>query len=112
LRRAIAAVSSVLFIVAVDGNARDFHLFGQGANSCGAWLSERNTAFANEAWVLGFVTAFNRYGLHEDVNVAPRTDYKGMLAWIDNYCRQNPLTSLAKAAEALVFELQTQSGAR
>jgi len=34
-----------------------------------------------------------------------RTDPAGLTAWIDNWCKANPLKSMAKAAEALSVEL-------
>ena len=59
---------------------------------------------ALEGWVEGYITAM---AVESDrVNAAiHRTDPAGLTAWIDNWCKANPLKSMAKAAEALSVEL-------
>jgi hypothetical protein len=62
--------------------------------------------------VLGFVTAFNQFGLSVDDDVGKTSDGRGMLRWMDEYCARNPLDSIAAAASKLIAELQRRSGAR
>ena len=98
--------------------ARDFngffYVFGEGNSSCGSWLAEKGTAMEHLdlSWVLGFITAFNAYGLFVDKDVALGTNSDGLAAWIDNYCRAHPRENIAKAAERLIAEFRARSGAR
>jgi hypothetical protein len=87
-------------------------IIGFGNTSCGSWASSKsaNTVAsivmenALEGWVEGYITAM---AVESDrVNAAiHRTDPAGLTAWIDNWCKANPLKSMAKAAEALSVEL-------
>ena len=36
------------------------------------------------------------------------SDIQGAVAWIDNYCRDNPLDSVAKAAHELILAIQAK----
>jgi hypothetical protein len=51
------------------------------------------------SWVLGYVTALGA------VTSARTTDSQGIIAWVENFCRANPLTGVHEAAGALVLEL-------
>ncbi len=81
--------------------------FGAGVRSCRAWTTSVGTRdrVEYEAWVFGFVSAFNRYGVLTDDNASKATDGRGMLAWIDKYCAAHPSQSIAVSADSLVFEL-------
>ena len=64
-------------------------IYGAGTQSCGTWLEHRANAVLhnNELnWVLGFLTASARWG--PDLR---ETDANAVAAWIDKYCRENPL---------------------
>jgi hypothetical protein len=91
-----------------------YHILGAGADSCGAWSAQKGTALGNlnNMWILGFVTAVNRYALMIDDNVARGTNAEGLFAWVDNYCRAHPLDNIATATDNLIGELQRRSGAR
>jgi len=62
------------------------------------------SSLMDEAWVQGFVTSYNLYGIGSD-DVARATDVSGRNGWIDNYCRDHPLDTIAAAAIKLVEEL-------
>ena len=97
------------------GRATDtVRVFGAGANSCGTWTAEIGTGAGVEdrSWALGFVSAYNIYGLSNDGDVARGTNYAGLLGWIDNYCRANPLDDIATAVTKLISVLRARSGAR
>jgi hypothetical protein len=88
---------------------------GEGIISCGTWITDRkNPALAttDNAWLLGFISAFNLYMLSIDEDVARGTDKRGLIAWINNYCSVHPLDSLESASASLILELQRRSGAR
>jgi hypothetical protein len=87
-------------------------VIGLGNSSCGVWTSSRSgqdalslmTGAGAQGWVHGYITAMSVES--DRINAAThRTDPKGLDAWIDNWCRANPLRSIAKAAEALAIEL-------
>jgi len=90
----------------------DYMVRGVGTSSCGHWVQSHlltdqgATAFQLDAWVTGFVTAFNAYK-SDRKDVAEGIDTDGLLAWIDSYCAAHPLTDLSGATVALVDELQT-----
>jgi hypothetical protein len=87
-----------------DGDApRQF--FYMGHNSCGEWLEERAIGHGNQAyegWILGFLTGANAFS---DEDFLEQTDSHSVWAWVDNYCRAQPLDSLAQAVIKLRHEL-------
>jgi hypothetical protein len=87
-----------------DGDAPR-HFFYMGHNSCGEWLEERAASHGNQAyegWILGFLTGTNAFS---DEDFLEQTDSRSVWAWVDNYCRAQPLDSLATAALKLRYEL-------
>jgi hypothetical protein len=91
-------------------------VYGYGVGTCGAWLEGRRTSgnnavtlevgerIAREQWVVGFVS-----GANESLRGAlPKTDAYAIWAWVDRYCRENPLDQLATATSELVAELRTR----
>jgi hypothetical protein len=88
---------------------------GEGTISCGAWTERRAENEGSEpraiaeAWVLGFISGANIYPAHPEMLSNPDAD--AIWAWIDNYCRSNPLDRLVKANFALVDELLRRADA-
>jgi hypothetical protein len=68
------------------------------------------TAYADEAWVAGFLTGASAVTLQR-VNISPlnetvaNRDDQGLWAWLDNYCQAHPLESIAEASNKLENEL-------
>ena len=64
--------------------------------------------------MLGYITAFNRWGPYYDApgisDIAKGTDADGLIGWIDNWCRANPIENIADAAQNLIFELYKRKG--
>ena len=56
-------------------------------------------------WVLGYATGDN-WSSYEQLDFLIGVDGHGMLGWIDNYCRDNPLSSINLASEQLVIFLK------
>jgi hypothetical protein len=84
--------------------------FGDGNLSCGAWTQERQSSSQSSSshvrqWVLGYVSGANYWNEYQDF-LGP-VDAPAIYAWIDNYCRSNPLEKLIVAADRLVQELWT-----
>jgi hypothetical protein len=80
--------------------AEPYAAVGIGTSSCLFWTKEREIkqSFSWDQWLLGFVSGAGSRG------ISPLTDPDGVqvLAWIENYCRANPLDQLATAGHAYV----------
>ena len=59
---------------------------GVGVENCEVWLGERlsdgPTAWYHQQWVLGYITAFNRW-VHEGNNVAVNIGTEKLFEWLD-----------------------------
>lgn len=86
-------------------------LVGLGVSSCGVYLDFRNprseqldTALAS--WISGFISGMNnsRFKL---TKAYPKLlpDGPSVLAYMDKYCRENPLKAIWQGADALFEEL-------
>jgi 2-methylcitrate dehydratase PrpD len=62
-----------------------------------------------ESWVQGFLTATNVFFTGSS-DLSHGTDSEGIMAWVDNYCKEHPLETLATAAVDLVFQLMARGG--
>jgi hypothetical protein len=98
----IAAVCAALWATAAE--ASGFTVYGQGALSCGQWLSDRQDPYlkpgANQ-WLLGFISAAGDYSGEP----LAKTDADGLTAWVDRYCQAHPLDDAITAAERLAEAL-------
>jgi hypothetical protein len=77
---------------------------GAGANSCGKWIETRNKPvqhYQYKQWVHGFIAGVNWH--HAEQQAHP-PDEAAAVAFIDQYCKNNPLHLVAHAAAALVQE--------
>ena len=116
--RATAAMGAVLLCAASLASAQppgqagapsgvEVTVYGAGTASCGKWLADRQTPplHNNElSWVLGFLTASG--SLFEELHLRLRqTDADAVAAWVDKYCRENPLKDIGDASANLVIEL-------
>jgi hypothetical protein len=86
-------------------------LVGVGTGSCGAYLEVRaaRSEHFNDSlsgWISGFVSGMNnsRFKL---TKAYPKLlpDSPSMLAYLDKYCRENPLKAVWQGADALFEEL-------
>src|SRR5712691_7550859 len=81
-------------------------VIGAGISSCGTWIETRQKPaqhYQYLQWVLGFITSSNWYSYNNGPQAKP-LDVKAVVAFIDQYCRNNPLHSLTYAAAAVVQE--------
>ena len=104
------AIIGVLLLPSLHVSAQrkpgKYIVYGPGTKSCGKWLADNtdsNAHFINTAWVLGFISGIGYLGWE-----MKETDSAAINAWIDNYCRSNPLTNIADASAALARELKQQ----
>jgi hypothetical protein len=86
----------------------DHMVLGHGLVPCEEWTKERRenspVAALRGAWVLGYLTAVNRYAPWASKDIAEGMDTEAVWSWIDNYCAQNPGEAIAHATAALVSE--------
>ncbi len=77
---------------------------GAGLASCGTWTADRleKTSLVVEQWVLGFLSGVGLAGQAKGIDPLAGTDPEAVRAWIDNYCRSNPLKQIYEAAIAFV----------
>lgn len=91
----------------------DWAIKGEGNFSCPDYVSGKrsNSAklYSSISWVQGFITGVNyQSALPVDSHSFIGQDFSAtsIVAWLENYCRDNPQDYLADAAEALVTELK------
>ena len=103
-----AALASLIFATTSTATT-DYEIRGQGTSSCGTWLEYRRDrdllAFPIQAWLDGYITAFDRQWASENDHPLPDRDNNALYAWVDNYCMQNPLANINEAAGKLSGEL-------
>ena len=83
-------------------------ILAPGTASCGKFtpfFADETGRVMATTWIAGFVTAYNRFEA-ADGNIAEGTDGAALVAWVEKYCRENPLDNLARATEQLTFELK------
>lgn len=77
----------------------DYTMIGLGTQSRGHGTSIRRDRVdrATEQWVVGFLSGVGFEGVEDPLN---GVDSDAVWAWMDNYCRADPLDSIGKAAGA------------
>jgi hypothetical protein len=98
----------VIAAVFVLGGSRAYayYAIGAGTGSCGTWTAERRhpnavLALMDEQWVVGFLSGVGFYS--GNLDPMKGLDAEAAWAWMDNYCKANPLASMADAAGQFVF---------
>jgi hypothetical protein len=106
----LAIITAALAFCPV-AQADQYMIKGVGGHSCGRWLSDRQAgdyqaigALTKEAWVQGYITAYNEWAFQRP-DVTAGTDADGIFAWIDNYCASHPLDTVAVAIRRLLVSL-------
>ncbi len=103
------AASALLAMILIGGTAwADYKAYGLGAESCGSWTEIRDAQAGRgttQQWVAGYLTAYSMW-VEDGSGPVTRGDIAGPLAWINNYCQENPLKPVAEAAERLIFAIR------
>lgn len=89
--------------------AGDFHVYGVGAKTCGAWTEARagrgeyaeNDRHAFVSWTQGFITSASAYGM-----TLRHVDPEGISAYLDQYCAEHPVDEFLDASMSLVRTLR------
>jgi hypothetical protein len=108
----VVMVAVIILVNASPAAAQEGRsVIGAGTvNSCGQWTSRsRSGGDILSQWVAGYLSGLN---LKSDFDGVAGTDFNGLVAWIDNYCRSHPLDPVATAAFKLMDELQSRAQRR
>ena len=84
-----------------------------GTPSCGQWVAARtdeNQHIKGEqlkSWLMGYISgeSFAVNSMVIEADVIKTTDSESVFLWMDNYCKTNPLNSLADGGFVLFGEL-------
>ncbi len=98
----IGGLTAAALLWASPGAAEEIRGAGAGI-SCADWMAQTRELHDNTfSWMLGFLsraTATRGDFLH------PAPSSASLQAWLENYCRANPLEPIARATLALEDEL-------
>ena len=91
-----------------SAEAQTYTAAGAGNDSCGTWSADRRVPYAPPAlqdtqWILGFLSGVGFMAKVAGIDPLHGVDSQAVLAWIDNYCRDNPLSSIADAGAAFKY---------
>lgn len=79
-------------------------IYGVTPITCGIYISSYGPGTSNRvgltSWLAGFVSAYNSYSTNN--NLLAGSDIESAMLWIENYCRQNPLSNFLEGTFALV----------
>jgi hypothetical protein len=106
----MALVGAAVVGEAQEKRAGSYTNYGVGLHSCGQFVeARRDPGYPGKDlkyldWLGGFMTA--TAGWRAALGAEPTdTDVRAAAAWIENYCRQNPLRNFNAAAVALANHL-------
>ncbi len=116
MKRTIFVLAMFLFLPAtvnakdIDGNYQSY--LDEAMGSCGQYVAARDEARRGAprksnthlSWMAGYLTAYNLQ-TPDTQDILGQTDREAILLWLENYCKQNPLTDFADAMESLTDEL-------
>ena len=113
LVRAVGTTALLWGLLSTTHAGERLHMvYGVGNDSCGKWSAARKDGSYYEManWVAGYITAVDTASpyMPEGYKELRKTDADAYSAWLDNYCKANPLETLAKASMALVAALATK----
>ena len=113
--RALVVAAIMLEAARLEASAQDRIIFGEAGTSCRTWTQARQTrsrkAGLSAQWVAGYLSGSNVEADHP-ADVLVGTDFDGLMAWIDNYCRANPFDLVGTAALKLFDELKSTRAQR
>ncbi len=113
--RALVVAAIMLVAASLEASAQDRMIFGEAGTSCRTWTQARQTksrkAGLSAQWVAGYLSGSNVEADHP-ADVLGGTNFDGLMAWIDNYCRANPLDLVGTAALKLFDELKSRAQRR
>jgi hypothetical protein len=104
--RSLAAVCIAVAASATEvaAQATDYTVIGVGASSCGSWIIAHRPPVSADArlmeqWVLGFLSGIGYIVLDKGDDPLRTVDAGAVVAWVDNFCRSNPLKLIVDAGQ-------------
>ena len=103
----LASTTLMADALAIDAQGRSYNR-GIGSETCGDYVTAdliRQQWF--EHWFMGYISGVNN-------TVKGKADFtdgisaSSMVLWIGNYCKQNPLTNISDAINALLREIESK----
>jgi len=111
----VAAVLLAVFLISGTAWALqpgEYKIRGSGSQSCGSWTAAKEKGNWDRvvflSWVGGYLTAYSRWVEKDYRGSVTTSDSEGAWAWVDNYCRDNPLDNVALAASELILALKAK----
>lgn len=104
MKKILLAVIALLLVVTVVYAEEGRITMGAGNDSCGKWIATREepaSHFQYKQWVFGYISGVN-WNSSSKQSIPP--DGEAAIAFIDQYCKNNPLHYLVLATTALVQE--------
>jgi len=107
----------ILAVLLIGGTAwalqpGGYKVFGHGSQSCGSWTAAKEEKEYKQitfrSWANGYLTAYSLWVENDYLGPVSNSDGAGAWAWIDNYCQENPLKSVAKAAVQLIHAIKAK----
>ena len=101
----ILLLAKPVFAADKEGN-----FWAVGPLNCGFWIKNRGNGKDNllDMYLAGFLTSYNFYNPNMG-NILEGSDRESAALFIDNYCRQNALSSAVIGITRLIEELQTSA---
>jgi hypothetical protein len=85
---------------------------GPGSYSCGSWVeahtAKSSVTDAQDFWVLGYLSAYNRLVPNGREDIAGGIDTAGIIAAITLQCQSHPLDRISQATEAVIGQMSTR----
>ena len=101
----IRKIILLLLIASVSNSASAVSYMGN--TPCGKWVKDRSSGrvgdqLASVGWLIGYL---NGVAVWSDVDILLKADGESLMLWMDNYCKANPLESVAHGGLLLGVEL-------
>jgi len=112
----VAAVLLAGFLISGTAwAAQEVSVFGAGLKSCGQWTKyvpeDGPRYWQMTQWLSGYLSAYSLW-VEDGSGPVTETDIHGAVAWVDNYCQENPLKNVATAAKWLIFTINWPAKAK
>lgn len=108
----ILIVASLLLTMPTTSKAQVTNAITIGNPSCGEWVNPNTPIgmrYNNKSWLFGFISAFNVFYVKQMGKelLSDLVTYD-ISAWMDKYCKENPLNKISQGVPALYKELATR----
>ena len=107
---------SIFLALAVSATAqRTASIAGAGGIECGEYLERRTRNLPAldslyVSWLSGYVSGYNQFSPNNQITKIPLPPT--LLAYVDKYCREHPLSPVKHAADSLITELGGSTSTR